>query len=94
MKDPDREVRIAAGAGLAKLGDAAAADALLKAADAEPGWERVQAAKNCLVLAEKLTAAGKKDAAAKIYGRLRETRTDASEKYIRQAAEKALAAAQ
>ena len=93
LTDPDREVRIAAGTGLAKLGDAAAADALLKAADVEPGWERVQAAKHCLVLAEKLTASGKKDAAARIYGRLRQTRTDPAEKYIREAAEKALAAA-
>jgi len=36
LKDPDREVRLAAGAGLAKIGDASAVDLLLKAADAEP----------------------------------------------------------
>lgn len=92
LQDSNREVRIAAGAGLAKLGDAKAAEALLKAADVAPGWERIQATKHCLMLAEKLTAAGKKDAAARIYQRLRATRTDKSEKYIRDAAEKALAA--
>ena len=89
---PDREVRIAAGAGLAKLGDPASADLLLKAADKAEGWERIQGTKHSLVLAEKLAAAGKKDAAAAIYRRLRDTRTAPNEKYLRDAAEKALAA--
>jgi hypothetical protein len=90
LQDSDREVRIAAGAGLSKLGDAGSAALLTKAADVEPGWERVQATKNCMVLAENLAAAGKKDDAKKIYTHLRDTRKDASEKYIRDAAEKAL----
>ena len=89
LKDDDREVRIAAGAGLAKLGDAGAVELLIKAAETEPGWERVQATKHCLVLAEKLTASGKKTEARRIYQHLRDTRQDASEAYIRQAAEKA-----
>jgi len=92
LKDEDREVRIAAGAGLAKIGDAAAVDALIKAADVDPGWERIQATKHCLVLAEKLTADGKKDPAVKIYAHLRDTRKDPSEKYVRNQAEKALEA--
>jgi len=64
-----------------------------------PGWHALvsiaamEAGKDCLVLAEKLAAAGKKDVAAKIYTHLRNTRTDPSEKYIRDAAEKALSAA-
>lgn len=91
LSDPDREVRLAAGAGLAKVGAAGAVDLLLKAADVEPGWERVQSTKHCLVLAEKLAAAGKKADAARIYRRLRDTRTDASEKHIHEVAEKALA---
>jgi HEAT repeat protein len=93
LADADREVRIAAGRGLAKLGDAGALDALLKAADGEPGWERIQQTKHCLVLAEKLLAAGKKDEALKIYRHLRDTRTDPAEKYLCDAAEKAIAAA-
>jgi HEAT repeat protein len=92
LADPDREVRIAAGAGLAKLGSAAACEPLLKAAAAGPGWERVQQTKHCLVLAEKLAAAGNKPEAAKIYRQLRDSRTDPAEKYIRDAADKALAA--
>jgi len=93
LDDPDREVRIAAGAGLSKIGDAGAADLLIKAANAEPGWERIQATKNCMVLAENLAAAGKKDDAKKIYTYLRDTRKDASEQYVSEAAEKALAEA-
>jgi hypothetical protein len=62
----------------------------MKAADVEPGWERIQATKNCMVLAEKLVAAGKKSDAAKIYKYLRDTRKDPSEKYVRDAAEKAM----
>ena len=92
LKDADREVRLAAGAGLARIGDAGSIDLLLKAADCQPGWERIRQTKHCMVLAEKLAAAGKASEAGKIYSHLRSTRTDASEKYIRDAAEKALAA--
>lgn len=92
LKDSDREVRIAAGAGLARIGDATAADPLVKAADAASGWERIQQTKHCLVLAEKLAAAGKKPDAAKIYAQLGTSRTDPSEKYIRESAERGLAA--
>jgi len=92
LQDDDREVRVAAGSGLAKLGDAGAIGLLLKAADVEPGWERIQQTKNCLVLAEQLTAAGKSADAKRIYTHLRDTRKDAAEAYIREAAEKALSA--
>lgn len=92
LQDEDREVRLAAGAGLARLGDAAAIPPLLKAADVAPGWERIQAAKHCLVLAEKLAAAGKHGEARQLYQHLRDTRRDASEAYLREAADKALAA--
>jgi HEAT repeat protein len=93
LDDPDREIRLAAGWGLARIADAGSVDALLKAADGDPGWERIQATKHCLVLAERLAAAGHKDAAAKIYKHLRDTRSDPTEKYLRDAAEKALSAA-
>jgi len=89
LSDPDREVRLAAGWGLARMGDAGV-DALLKAADVDPGWERIQATKHCLVLAEKLAASGQAPAARQIYAHLRDTRTDPAERYVREAAEKAL----
>ncbi|MGQ9574608.1 MAG: HEAT repeat domain-containing protein [Thermoguttaceae bacterium] len=93
LSDPDREVRLAAGWGLARMGDPGV-DALLKAADVGPGWERIQATKHCFVLAEKLAASGQALAARQIYAHLRQTRTDPSEAYVRLAAEKALAALQ
>jgi len=92
LHDEDCEVRIAAGAGLAKLGDADAAGHLLKAADDAQGWERIQGTKHCMVLAEKLAAADRKADAEMIYKHLRDNRKDPSEQYIRDAAEKALSA--
>jgi HEAT repeat protein len=92
LLDDDREVRIAAAAGLASLGAADSADALLKSADASKGWERIQATRHCLVLAEKLAAAGDKRAARRIYEHLETTRGDASERHIRDAAQRGLAA--
>ncbi len=92
LQDKDREIRLAAGWALSRIGDAGAVDLLLKAADAGPGWERIQATKHCLVLAENLAAAGNKTDAVRIYNRLRNTRQDPSEKYVRDAAEAALAA--
>ena len=92
LKDTDREIRIVAARGLAKIGDVGAADLLLKAADGPQGWERIQMTKFCLVLAENLTAAGRKSDAAKIYTQLRDTRKDPSEKYVCEAAARGLAA--
>lgn len=92
--DSDAAVRIAAAWGLANLGDTGSFDLLLRAADERTDWERIQATKACLMLAEKALADGKKDVAARIYKHLSETRKDASESYIREAAAKALAAMQ
>ncbi|MDP6636170.1 MAG: HEAT repeat domain-containing protein [Phycisphaerae bacterium] len=89
--DSDREVRISAVRGLANIGDAGSADVLIKASDAKGAWERIQTAKACLVLAEKLNAAGKKSDAQKIYKHLRNTRKDAGEKYLADLAIAALA---
>jgi hypothetical protein len=90
LGDDDREVRLAGGSGISKIGDASAVDALLKAADVAPGWERIQQTKHCLVLAEQLAATGKKSDADKIYRRLKDSRKDATETYIREIAAAAL----
>jgi HEAT repeat protein len=92
VADEDREVRLAAAWGLSRMGDAGSVDLLIQAAGVGPGWERIQATKHCLVLAEKLAAAGQQAPAAKIYTYLRDTRSDPQEKYVRDAAEKGLAA--
>lgn len=90
--DPDPDTRVAAGWALANIGDAAAIELLLKAADAT-GYERTKMTNSCLLLAENLHAAGKKPDAVRIYTRLVNTRTDASEAHIRDAAARGLAAA-
>jgi len=93
LADSDRDVRIAAAWGIARIGDASAAKAMLDAADAHTGWERINQTDACMALAEELAAAGNKKAAAAIYARLQKTCTDASESHIRQAAARGLAAA-
>jgi HEAT repeat protein len=89
--DADGQVRIAACRGLARLGDAGAVDLLIKASNAE-GWERIKAVDACFVLAENLAAAGKASDAKKLYRHLRDTRKDDKEQYIRDAADRGLAA--
>ena len=87
----DQEVRITAVWALANMGDASSADTLLRVADKAEGWERIQATKACLLLAEKLRAAGRKSDAAIIYRHLRDTRTDSAERYVCEAAKIGLA---
>ncbi len=91
--DEDVEVRIAAAWALANIGDAGSVDLLLRTAKKADGWERVQATKACLLLAEKLIAAGKKSEAVKIYRHLRDTRTEPADRYVVDAAKIGLAAA-
>jgi hypothetical protein len=90
MSEQDRDVRRTAAWALANIGEASVADALLKTADSAEGWERTEATRHCLLLAERLTANGKQSNANRIYAHLRDTRKDPSERHIREIAEKAL----
>lgn len=89
--DENREIRITAVQGLANIGSPDAVDTVIKASDAKGVWERDQTAQACLTLAEKLTAAGKKSDAQKIYKHLQATRKGADEKFLADIATKALA---
>ena len=80
--EQDRDLRLTALWGLANIGDAGSVDLLIKAADAQETTERIKAASACLLLAEKLSKAD----ALKIYNYLRDTRTESSERYLRDAA--------
>jgi len=94
VSDKDRDIRLAAGWALANIGDVSSVDLLLKAADNDKeGFERIKATQACLLLAENLLAAGKKREAARIYTHLRDTRTDPSERHIKEAATKGLTGA-
>jgi HEAT repeat protein len=89
VTDENREVRLAAGWALAQIGDVASIDLLLKAADAT-SYERIKATNSCLLLAENLLAAGKKADATRIYTHLLNTRTDAINSHVREAASRGL----
>ena len=89
----DTGVRMAATWALASIGDASAMDAVMKAADTKDRWERIQAAKACLVLAERLKASGKDDAARSVYAYLADSRKGPGESYIHEQATKALGSA-
>ena len=90
ISDEDREIRLAAGWALANIGDSGAADLLLDAADAKDTYERAKATKTCLLLAERLAAAGKKEQAVKIYKHLRDAREGSDESYVCEAANEGL----
>lgn len=92
VTDEDQGIRVAAAWALANIGDDGSGVLLLKAADESDGWERIQVTKACLLLAENLLAAGKNYEAMRIYTHLRNTRTESAERYVRDAAKKALAA--
>jgi hypothetical protein len=85
LADSDPDTRLAAAFALAASGDASAADPLLKAADVADVWERDQVSNFCLLLAEKLVAAGRKDDAKRIYQRLRD-RKRPEDRHVKQAA--------
>jgi hypothetical protein len=93
LTDKSREMRLAAAWALANIADPGSVDAVVAEADTKDGYERIKATQACLLLAERLLADGNKRAATMIYSHLRNTRSDASEKYVREAAEKALSAA-
>ncbi len=91
LKDGDAEIRASAAWGLARIADEAAAEPMLQLADSKQGWERIRETEACLLLAENLAKAGKKDKARAIYTHLRQSRNDPSEAYVREAAERGLA---
>jgi HEAT repeat protein len=84
------ETRLLAAWALANLGDEGSVDLVLKAADVEPGYERVKATSACFLLAENLATAGKTDAARRIYRHLDSTRTEPEEAYVRNLASRGL----
>ena len=93
VSSKDQETRLIAVWALANIGDAGSADLLLETADTEVPYERIKATHACLILAENLLASGREKEAVRIYTHLRDTRTDPAESYVRDAAEKELAAA-
>jgi hypothetical protein len=86
--DADPAIAQAAGWGLANIGDAPSVDIILKRATETKGFERTKAVQHCLLLAERLIAAGDKKSAKRIYTALE---SDQQEGYVRDLAKEALA---
>ena len=81
--DSDRGVRLAAIDALASIGDPAAVDTLLAAADAKEPYDRIKATEAAFVLAKRLRESDKKADAERIYRRLWDTRTEREERHMR-----------
>jgi hypothetical protein len=88
----ETDIRRSAAVALTALGDAQSAGALLKFAESAAGWERTHATGLCLVLAEKLAAAGQKEGALSIYTQLRDSRQAPEERHLKATAIRALEA--
>jgi HEAT repeat protein len=85
--EKDAAVRMAAVWALARIADPGSVDVVVLASGAEDGWERTQAVKACLLLAERLAADKVVEEARRIYVHLRDTRKDPKDEYIRRVAE-------
>ncbi len=85
----DRDLHLTSLWALANAGDAASADTLMKTA-MEGRGERVRTASACLLLAERLRAAGDAKGAARLLTHVRETFKGDDEVHFRDAAKRAL----
>jgi len=93
VQSPDRDMRFTAMAALARIGDAAAVEPLLAAADTKSAYERGVAIENLLVLARRLTETGVKAPAVRICRQLLKTCTAREQVHFRCGAIQALAQA-
>jgi len=92
-QSPDRDLRLAAMAALARIGDAAAVEPLLKALEVDSAYERSQVVDALLVLASRLTAAGQAKPAERVCRHLLKTCSDRAQAHARCGALVALARA-
>lgn len=90
-QDDDAEVRTLACWALANIGDPAGIEACLAAAENAQGFERIQAGKSRLLFAERLRDSNKAQA-KRLYQHVGQTSGDESEAYLREIAERELAA--
>lgn len=90
LEEKDADLRLTAAWALANAADAEAAEPLLRMAEGAKGFERSRATAHCFLLGENLLAAKNQKAARAIYEHLRKTRTASGERYIQEAAARAL----
>jgi HEAT repeat protein len=90
--DADIEIRTAACWALANIGEPAGVEACLAAAENAKEYERIQAGKCRLLFAARLLEAGHKSQAQQVLGHLKKTSADESESYLREIADREIAA--
>jgi len=86
VADPDPLARLVACEALGNIGDAAAVDAVLAAAEAAKENDRVRITNAALLLAQRLVDADRKVDAERIYSKLWDSRKDPEERQVRIAA--------
>ncbi len=87
----DENTRLAACWGLARIATPGCIEPVLKAVAKAESWEKIQANKAALLLAENLAASGNKDKAREACNLLVNANREADEGYIREAAERIIA---
>ena len=90
-EDKDENTRLAAGWSLARIATPACVQPVVKAAAKAKSWEKIQANKAALLLAENLAASGNKDKAREACNLLINANQEEDDSYVREAAERIIA---
>ena len=90
-EDKDENTRLVAGWSLARIATPACVQPVVKAAAKAKSWEKIQANKAALLLAENLAASGNKDKAREACNLLINANQEEDDSYIREAAERIIA---
>jgi len=90
-EDKDENTRLVAGWSLARIATPACVQPVVKAAAKAKNWEKIQANKAALLLAENLAASGNKDKAREACNLLINANQEEDDSYIREAAERIIA---
>ncbi|MDE0737998.1 MAG: HEAT repeat domain-containing protein [Planctomycetota bacterium] len=90
-EDKDENTRLVAGWGLARIAAPACVQPVVKAAAKAKSWEKIQANKAALLLAENLAASGNKDKARETCNLLINANQEEDDSYVREIAERIIA---
>ena len=90
-EDKDENTRLVAGWSLARIATPACVQPVVKAAAKAKNWEKIQANKAALLLAENLAASGNKDKAREACNLLINANQEEDDSYVREAAERIIA---
>ena len=90
-EDKDENTRLAASWGLARIATPDCVQPVIKAAEKAKSWEKIQANKAALLLAENLRSSGNKDEARETCNLLINANQEEDDRYVRDVAERIIA---